>query len=189
MLPSLRTPRLLLRTFRDSDAAGFAAYRSDPEVARYQSWEPPVSVADAAKIIAELRRTNPANPGQWHQYAIELKASGELIGDCAYHLMAPEGQQAEIGYSLARRFQGQGYGAEAVGRLLAYLFSDLRLHRVVALCDARNTASARLMERVGMRREAHYIENVWFKGAWGSEYAYAILQSEWARQTGQENPA
>ncbi len=179
MLPLLPTPRLILRTFRDPDAAGFAAYRSDPEVARYQNWEPPVSLAEAAKIIAELKQVQPATPGAWRQYAIELKETGELIGDCVYFLIAPERRQAEIGYTLARRFQGNGYATEAVSRLLAYLFGDLGLHRVVALCDERNAASARLLERVGMRREAHFVENVWFKGEWGSEYSYALLQSEW----------
>ncbi len=64
-------------------------------------------------------------------------------------------------------------------RLLDYLFCELALHRVTATCDALNDASAKLLERVGMRREGHFIENIWFKGAWGSEYNYALLQREW----------
>jgi RimJ/RimL family protein N-acetyltransferase len=69
-----------------------------------------------------------------------------------------------------------------VSCLLGYLFGELHLHRVSAICDAENLASARLLERVGMRREGHFIENIWFKGAWGSEYSYAILQSEWSER-------
>jgi RimJ/RimL family protein N-acetyltransferase len=65
--------------------------------------------------------------------------------------------------------------------LLEYLFGELHLHRVIATCDVENIASFRLLERIGMRREAHLVENIWFKGAWGSEYSYALLYREWSR--------
>lgn len=179
MLP-LHSPRLLLRPFRDSDAETFAAYRSDPQVARYQNWEAAFSLADAQIFISELMEVQPGRPGEWYQLALELKDGGHMIGDCGFHLHLSDARQAEIGFTLAPAFQGQGYGSEAVRRLLDYLFADLKLHRVIAICDALNTASARLLERVGMRREGHFVENIWFKGGWGSEYSYAILRDEWA---------
>ncbi|MEI2692944.1 MAG: GNAT family protein [Anaerolineae bacterium] len=104
--------------------------------------------------------------------------SPDFIGDCAFQVLADDDQQAEIGFTFSRLYQKQGYATEAVRRLLDYLFVDLRLHRVTATCDVGNVASFRLLERVGMRREAHQIENIWFKGAWGSEYVYAMLHRE-----------
>jgi len=175
----LETPRLILRPFQDSDLETFAAYRSDPEVARYQGWEAPYSVEKAAEFIAEMKQKQPATRSEWYQLAIELKHGTRLMGDCAFHLLAHDPRQAEIGFTLARQHQGHGYATEAVTRLLDYLFGELNLHRVIAICDVENLASTRLLERLGMRREGYFTENIWFKGAWGSEYLYALLQKEW----------
>lgn len=177
----LETPRLILRPFQDADLETFVAYRSDPEVARYQSWEPPFTIEQAADFISEMKRALPGVVGEWYQFAIERKQPGGLIGDCAFHILAHDAQQAEIGFSFARQYQRQGYATEAVTRLLDYLFGELVLHRVTATCDAANAASAKLLERVGMRREGHFMDakRIWFKGAWGSEYSYAILQRDW----------
>jgi RimJ/RimL family protein N-acetyltransferase len=181
---TLASPRLSLRLLRDEDAETFAAYRSDPEVARYQGWDTPYPLAEAQAFITLLTAPTPPLPGEWYQLGLELKDGGALIGDCAFIVRADDPRQAEIGYSLARAYQGQGYGSEAVSRLLDFLFGEAGLHRVVAITDVGNTASIRLLERVGFRREAHYIENVWFKGAWGSEYAYGMLEREWAERRG-----
>ena len=175
----LETQRLKLRPFQMSDLDPFVAYRSDPEVARYQGWDAPYPVEKAAAFIEEMAQATPATNGHWYQFAVELKQNGGMIGDCAFHTLPEDNRQAEIGFSFARSYQGFGYATEAVKRLLDYLFADLGLHRVQAICDVENTASARLLERVGMRREAHFVDNTWFKGAWGSEYLYALLQYEW----------
>jgi RimJ/RimL family protein N-acetyltransferase len=177
----LDTPRLILRPFQDEDLEPFQAYRSDPLVARYQGWEAPYSRQQAEAFVREVKKARPGVPGEWYQFAIQRRQGPGLIGDCACHVFYADPRQAEIGFTLARAFQGMGYATEAVQRLLAYLFAALGLHRVTATCDVRNQASARLLERVGMRREAHFIENIWFKGAWGSEYLYAILESEWRK--------
>ncbi len=129
-----------------------------------------------------MKQKRPAVPGEWYHIAIERKSDGTLIGDCAFHLLAHDAQQAEIAFTLARAYQGQGYAGEAVTRLLDYLFSELDLHRAIGICDADNQASARLLERIRMRREAHLIENIWFKGHWGSEYWSAILDREWIQR-------
>jgi aminoglycoside 6'-N-acetyltransferase len=173
------TERLVLRAFRDSDLPSFLDYRSDPEVARYQSWDVPYAVDEAARLIAEMKVKTPGTPGQWYQVAIERKTTGEHVGDCAFHIPRDDPEQAEIGFTIARAFQGRGYATEAVEALLGYLFEALHLRRVVATCDARNDRSARLLERLGLRREAHFVENVRFKGELGSEYLYAMLAREW----------
>jgi RimJ/RimL family protein N-acetyltransferase len=179
----LETPRLRLRPFTDDDLEPFVAYRSDPNIARYQSWEAPFPREHAAAFIEEMKRLQPGVPGEWYQFAVERRQAPGLIGDCAFQILAYHTQQAEIGFSMATQFQGAGYGAEAVTCLLDYLFKTLKLHRVVAACDADNIRSAKLMERVGMRREGHFVENIFFKGVWGSEYTYAILKREWDVRT------
>ena len=175
----LETDRLLLRSFEDADLEAFMTYRSDPAIAEYQGWDAPYSLAAATAFIQEMKHKQPATPGEWYQIAIELKVSGDMIGDCAFHILTEDARQAEIGFTLSRPYQGKGYAAEAVTRLLAYLFGELGLHRVRAICDAENLASAKLLERIGMRREGHLIENIWFKGKWGSEYCFGLLKREW----------
>lgn len=179
MALTLETKRLLLRSFQDSDLEAFMSYRSDPAIARYQGWDSPYSREAATAFVQEMKQKQPAAPGEWYQIAIELKVSGEMIGDCAFHILAQDARQAEIAFTLSRPYQSKGYATEAVTRLLDYLFGELGLHRVRAICDVENLASVRLLERIGMRREAHFIENIWFKGAWGSEYWYGLLKQEW----------
>ncbi len=175
----LETPRLILRPFTDRDAEPFSRYRSDPEVARYQGWEAPFSLGQAARFVAEMKAKKPGEPGEWFQVALELKSTGELIGDVAFQRLREDERQAEIGFTLARAFQGQGYAAEAVGRLLDYLFGELGLHRVRADCDPQNAASIRLLTKVGMRHEGTFVESLWYKGGWADEDWYALLHREW----------
>jgi RimJ/RimL family protein N-acetyltransferase len=175
----LEAKRLLLRSFQDSDLDPFVAYRSDPTVARYQSWDTPYTPAQARAFIDEMKRKQPATQGEWYQLAIELKDTSALIGDCAFHVLSDATDQAEIGFTLAQQHQGCGYATEAVARLLAYLFGEIGLRRVTATCDVENASSIRLLERLGLRREGHFVENLWFKGQWGSEYSYALLQRDW----------
>jgi RimJ/RimL family protein N-acetyltransferase len=173
------TPRLILRAFRPEDAAAFSAYRSEPEVARFQGWSAPYSLEQAQEFVTEMMQAVPGTPGQWYQIAMEEKASGQVIGDVAFHIEANSPQQAILGITLSGAAQGKGYATEAMQRLLQFLFEDLELHRVSAYIDVDNPASYQLVERLGFRREGHFIENTWFKGAWGSEYFYALLAREW----------
>lgn len=175
----LETTRLILRGFEDRDTATFARYRSDPQVARYQGWEAPYSLAQAARFVEEMKTLQPGIPGRWYQIALEHKHSRKLIGDCAFQILMEDQRQAEFGITLARAYQGQGYAAEAITCLLDYLFNRLTLHRVRANCDPANTASARLLERLGMRHEGRFIESLWLKGQWCDEDWYAILGREW----------
>jgi RimJ/RimL family protein N-acetyltransferase len=176
---ALATQRLVLRRFRPDDLATFVAYRSDPAVARYQSWNAPYPTAAAERFLAELAALDPDTPGEWFQFAVALRDTDLLIGDCGAHTRADDPRQAEIGYSFATTAQGHGYATEAVRRLLAYLFDERGLHRVSADCDDRNTRSAALLERVGMRREGHLIRSTWAKGEWCNSFLYGMLREEW----------
>lgn len=178
---TIQTERLALREFEPEDAERFSTYRSDPEIARFQSWDAPYSLEQAQRFIEELRGQEPGRPGEWHQIAVILRDTAELIGDCAFCVMAEDPQQAEIGFTLAHRFQGRGYATEAVAALLGHLFQDRRLHRVRAICDVDNRRSIALLERLRFRREGHFVSHVQFKGRWASEYWYGMLRDEWER--------
>jgi aminoglycoside 6'-N-acetyltransferase len=179
MLP-FKTPRLLLRSFQETDLAAFTAYRSDPAVARYQSWTSPYTLDQATAFLHEMELAQAGAPGAWYQVAVERQDQPGLIGDCAFQVRADDERQAHIGFTFSPTYQKHGYATEAVTGLLNVLFGEMRLHRVTATCDVENAASVRLLERLGMRREAQFLESVWFKGAWGSEYVYALLEKEWS---------
>ena len=174
----IESERLILRRFEDSDLAPFVAYRNDPEVARYQSWDS-FDELEARAFIREMGSAQPGVPGEWFQFAVESKETGGLVGDCALQVDGQEPYRAEIGFTLAREHQGRGFASEAVSRLLDYAFADLDLHRIVAIADCRNGPSWKLLERVGLRREGHFLDSVWFKRGWSDEYLYAVLKDEW----------
>lgn len=172
-----RTNRLDARRFTHADVPAFRAYRADPVVARYQSWSD-YDEHRGATLVESMATIEISTPGEWFQLALEDPYRGVLVGDLACKVNAAEHREIEIGFTLARSEQGWGYATEAVDGLLRYAFTTMNMHRVVAVTDARNTAAAGLLTRVGMRQEAHLIENVFFKGEWGSELLFAILARE-----------
>ena len=177
---ALTSERLVLRRFQPDDLDAFVAYRSDPEIARYQSWEAPYPPSQARQFLQELATIHPDTPGEWFQFAVALRTTDQLIGDCAAHVPADDPRQAEIGFTLAPEHHGHGYATEAVRRLLHYLLIERGKHRVSATCDDRNTRSAALLERVGMRREGHLLQSTWSKGEWTNDLLYAVLHHEWS---------
>jgi RimJ/RimL family protein N-acetyltransferase len=177
---NLDTPRLILRRFRATDLASFMAYRNDREVARYQSWES-ISRAEAVTFIAHQSRHRPGIPGKWFQFAAEVKAGGALAGDCALLVIRTTPRIGEIGYTFSRAYQHSGLATEAARAVLDFAFDSLGLNRVLATTDCRNAPSVALMERLGMKREGHFIHNAWFKGEWCDEYQYAMLREQWSR--------
>jgi aminoglycoside 6'-N-acetyltransferase len=176
-VPFAVTERLVIRRFRTEDTAAFAAYRSDPEVALYQSWTAPLPLEQAAELIGEFATGDPRAPG-WFQYAIALREADDvLIGDIGVALHANL-MQADIGFTLDKRYQGRGYATEAVRAMLRLLFTELKLRRVSAECDARNHASARLLERVGFQREGLRRKHTWAKGEWTDDLLYGVLAAD-----------
>jgi RimJ/RimL family protein N-acetyltransferase len=176
-MEALRTARLLLRPLRVDDAAALSAYRSDPEVARYQSWNAPFSRVQADRLIGELARTA-GTPDAWRQWALERVDDGRLVGDLGVRVF-DEGRQAEVGFTIASAWQRQGYAFEGVSRILDSLFVAQGVRRVRADCDTRNLASAGLLERLGFRREGELVASTWSRGEWSDDYLYALLAGEW----------
>ncbi len=174
----LTSARLRLRRLHRDDAEGLCAYRSLPEVARYQYWET-FGPDDAVRLIETQSAAEPNIPGTWFQLAIVSAATGRVIGDCGLHCRKDDPRQMEIGITLAPRQQGRGYADEAVECLLDYVFGSLDKHRVFASTDVLNRSAVALCRRLGFRQEAHFIEHLWFKGQWGSEYLFAMLKREW----------
>ena len=176
----LLTPRLVLRRFADADAAPFAAYRSVPEVARYQSWDAPYPVDRATAMIGWLGEHHPDEPGEWYQVAIaERDAPALLVGDCGFRPRADEPLVVDIGFTLGPAAQGRGYATEAVGELLRYLFADRGKHKVCADCDTRNNPSWRLLERLGFAREGTLRRGYRDGAEWSDEHLYGLLADEW----------
>lgn len=173
----LYTARLILRRFIQSDLTAFTTYRNQPDVARYQSWSS-FSEKDALAFFTEQERLTFNTDGTWFQIAVERQQDAVLVGDVAVHFF-DEGRQAELGVTFDTAYQGLGYAMEAMSRVIEFLFSDLHKHRIVATVDVCNMPAQRLLEKQGFRREAHYKENIFFKGAWSDEYSYALLNHEW----------
>jgi RimJ/RimL family protein N-acetyltransferase len=173
------TARLVLRPMRADDLAAFVAYRRDPAVARYQSWDVSFDRAEAERFLAGQRRTAFGTPGEWVQLAIAGRDGGPLLGDCACCVSAEQPRTAEVGVTLARASQGRGVAAEALAALLGSLFAAHGMHRVLAQADDRNVAAHRLLERLGLRCEARLVEADWSKGEWTTLRVYAILAREW----------
>lgn len=175
----VRTPRLCLRRFADADAAQFAAYRADPEVARYQGWDAPYSLLKAQEFVAAMATADLDVPGEWIQIAVARGSDGHLIGDCAFSSRLDEPRVAEIGFTIDPAHQGRGYAREAARGLLGMLFDSLHKHRVMASCDPRNLASRKVLAAVGMRLEGHLVEGTWCKGEWTDDLVFAMLRREW----------
>jgi len=181
MSEELATDRLMLRELHPHDAEAMFVYRADPEIMRYQGWEPE-SLDDVRTFIDDATNSVPYAPGTWRQLAIVLRSSGELIGDCGVHVSENEPEQAEFGITVATPFQRQGYASETLRALLRITFERLEKHRVYASVDPRNMASIALFARAGFRKEAHFIESLWLMGGWVDDVIFAMLAREWHAQ-------
>lgn len=182
----LRSPRLALRPVSEQDVEALVAYRSLPQVCRYVPFEPMDATAVRDRVHGMWARQALETEGEALTLGVELSASSELIGDVILMWHSAEHRGGEIGYVFNPAFSGQGYATEAAHRLLHLAFDDLGLHRVMARVDADNHSSARLAARLGMRQEAHLVQNEWFKGRWSDELDFAILEEEW-RATRHDN--
>ena len=177
-MTTLVSERLVLRPFRATDGPALAAYLSDPEVVAFEPYGP----LDAEACEAEaVRRSQDAD-----FLAVCLRDDGTLIGNLWLHRAEPDVHRTwELGYVFGRPWWHQGYATEACRRALAHLFTDRAAHRVVASCDPRNVASARLLVRLGLLQEAHHRAAATFasdelgRPVWHDADVYAALEEEW----------
>lgn len=172
-----RTARLVLRPFRHGDEAAVLAYRHRADVCRYIPADPMTEATVPAFIADRITARAVDADGDRTVFAVEL--DGLVIGDVLLRTGRTVDRQAEVGWVFNPDFSGHGYATEAARELVRLSFDELGMHRVWAQLDPRNTASARLCERLGMRHEAHLRHDMWLKGEWTDSAIYAILETEW----------
>ncbi|MFF7640753.1 GNAT family N-acetyltransferase [Streptomyces canus] len=176
---TITTERLVLRTFTPDDADDRYAYQSLPEVARYLYRPPLTREACAESIALRAGGTSWKADGDVLLLAVCRADEPGVMGEVVLTLSSAAARQAEIGWIFNPQYAGHGYASEAARALLSLAFDQLRAHRVFARLDVLNTGSVRVCERLGMRREAHLVDNDLDGERWGSEYIYAILAHEW----------
>lgn len=175
---NIKTKRLSIRALELTDLTDFHIYRSNPEVTKYQGFDV-MTIEQAENFIKDNLTKNFGKAGEWVQYGIENIETSQLIGDCAIKLDPFDTRIAEIGITISHLEQQKGFAKEVLIGLLTFLFDTKEIHRVVEIVDAENIASINLLKSVGFRQEGHFIENIFFKGKWGSEMQYAMLKREW----------
>jgi RimJ/RimL family protein N-acetyltransferase len=175
----LRTDRLTLRTMTLDDIDDVHAYQSREDVCRYLTFGPRSREVVAEKVAQHAQAVTLAAQGDYWQLAIERQDAPGVIGDLYFTIESTDNAAGEIGWSLHPDHHGHGYMTEAATTVLEIAFGTLALHRVRAVLDPRNASSVALCRRLGMREEAYFVEDLWFKGEWGDTGIYAILGREW----------
>lgn len=174
----LRTDRLLLREYRDDDAAAIHGYASDPEITRHTAWGPNDITTTKAVLDAWLDQK-----GKWPReevpLAVELQPEGKVIGSTGFSAIDFDTLTAVFGYVLHKDHWGKGYALEIVTALLDFGFETLALHRITAECFAEAESACRVLERAGMRREGEHRQNARKWGEWRDTMVFAILAEEW----------
>jgi [ribosomal protein S5]-alanine N-acetyltransferase len=166
--------RFMLRRLTNDDLVEFQAYRHDPELGRYQDWSPMLD-DEATAFLIKMNTAPLLNPGKWTQIAIAEPSTRRLIGDIGVFL-DQDGRYAQIGFTLANHAQGRGVATAAVRETISLIFAAAKVDRVFGITDARNAASVRLLERVGMRRTE--TTNAVFRGEQCIEYVFAVVRND-----------
>jgi RimJ/RimL family protein N-acetyltransferase len=182
----VHTERLSLRPLRATDTDDLLAYRSLPEVCRYVPFEPMDESVITKRLASDWARTTIDGDGQALTLGIELPGESRLVGDVMLRVDSAIQRSGEIGWVINPEFWGNGYATEAAREILRLGFEDLGLHRVIARVHADNGPSMRVATRLRMRQEAHLINNELFKGGWGSEVDYGMLEEEWKELHGSD---
>jgi RimJ/RimL family protein N-acetyltransferase len=170
----------VLREFRPADLDFMYEIHSNESVVRFLLNE--VRTRPEVEVLLERKIAGAAisHEGQWLSAAVISRETGDGVGDASLEWSSEAHRLGEIGFIIHPAYHGRGYAVEAARPLLRFAFETLELHRVIGRCEARNAASARVLQKLGMRQEGHLIENEWIKGEWQSELIYAMLASEWA---------
>jgi len=178
----------VLRELAEADAPATNAWESDPDVVRYLTTGVH-TLDESLDYIREVRRASAETPRLLWDLGVERREDGLLIGRVGLCVRRPEHREAEVWFVFRRDVAGRGYATEATRALMGWGFATLGLHRIMGDCDPRNARSARLMERLGMRREGHLRENWWLQGEWCDSWIYAVLDREWSAAAADEKGA
>jgi RimJ/RimL family protein N-acetyltransferase len=191
---SLHTARLHIRELEASDFPAVHRYAADPRVVEYLWWGPN-SEEDTRTFIDKARNERRRSPRLDFDFAVAMQRSspmsrpGAVIGGCSLHTRGkPDYRTCEIGYCFIPETWRQGYATETLVALLDFAFMTAGLHRVFALVDPDNGASARLLERLGLRQEGHMQRDTLIRGKWHDSLIYATLAEEWTAQRRNAHP-
>lgn len=176
----LVTERLLLRVVREEDLDAVTAYQSRADVARHLPFGPRDRAELAELLPARAARTRLREEGDALHLSLVRRADDAVIGELYVAVASVAWACVEVGWMVHPDHGGSGYATEGARALLAFVFETLRAHRAIARLDPANAASIRLCERLGMRREAHHVEEIWVKGRWQDSATHALLAREWA---------
>lgn len=179
----VRTARLDLRPYEDGDLEAVRDLYGPSDVHRYLYSAPPDEAGLRDYLAKKVSRCVLTGEGDGLTLLGVDRETGEAVGDAVLMWVSEEHHTGEIGFVVKDTCRGRGYATEMGAAMMALGFDTLRLHRLVGRLDARNTASAAVLERLGMRREAHLVDNEWVKGEWCSELDYALLADEWASRS------
>jgi RimJ/RimL family protein N-acetyltransferase len=177
--------RIYLRDHQATDLDVFHTWLSDPNVAHYLSWRSSTLEESFIQLAAALQE-NHREPRIKYFFAIILKANNCIIGDAGFTVAAraEDGGIADLGYFLLKPYWGKGYATEATQVLIAYCFTTLNLHKVIASCDSDNLASEHVMKKCGMEREAYRQKHLRLNGEWRDRLEYALLYDDWKKRQG-----
>lgn len=170
--------RLLLRPFVRADRCAYCAYHSRADVYQHLLTAPPNELELQDKFERVLKAKF-EKPGDIYRLAVIAKSEQIAIGEVMIELIDQTSLQGEVGYVFNPAFGGQGFATEAMSEMLHIGFEKLQFHRLFARLDTTNRASVSLLERLGLRREAHLVQAHLFNGKWIDEYVYAMLRNEW----------
>ncbi len=178
----LKTERLTIRDFEEEDWHAIVQRTTQAEVAAFMPWNE-AAWAEQEKVVAWIREQRALDFSTTDRYLeFAVVKDGLNIGDVALKRFANNPKSAEVGWTLDPALQGQGYATEAAAVFMDWCFRNLKLHRLTSVCSSRNTGSYKLMERLGMRREAHHVKSSFIKGEWVDDLVYAVLAEEWSRR-------
>jgi len=177
----IKTHRLFIRSFQETDWQAVHAYSIDPEVVRYVPGRFPTEEETRAVIRSWMNGQDDDPPH--YDFAVTVCPDDFVIGWCCLEISSSNAGLGELMYVFNRQFWNQGYASEATQSIVNYGFSELKLHRIFATCRPENMGSWRIMEKLGMQREGLLHENVWIRGTWQNSYLYAILDYEWRART------
>lgn len=174
MIPTLNTKRLVLRQMLESDFESYCDYALDEKVMQYIM--PIGTLEEIKQHFNGYADAWDAQEGKWMGLAVQLKDTGDLIGDIGFRYKSKEHQQIELGYKFNKNYHGKGYGSEAMDAFVNHIDQNWDFHKLVAYCDPRNTASFKLMQRYGMKQEGLFKEHFKFGDEWQDELAYGVLK-------------
>lgn len=173
----LETGRLILRELTLEDAPAVQRWAVDPDVYQYMPWGPN-TLEQTLDFLRSAVAAREVEPRLVFELGIMRKDTGELVGGGGARVRSTVNREGDIGYALRRDVWGQGYATEAAAALVEFGLRTLGLHRVWATCHVENVRSARVLEKIGMRREGRLRDHTLARGAWRDSYLYALVEGD-----------